>query len=129
MINSMLFIKLIKFIVVGFSGMLVDFGVTWLLKEKAKINQYIANSAGFMLAASSNYIWNRIWTFSSQSEQITLEYFSFIIISVIGLGINNFVIYLLTTKIKMNFYLAKLIAIVVVTVWNFSMNFLITFAG
>jgi putative flippase GtrA len=129
MINSMLFIKLIKFIVVGFSGMLVDFGVTWLLKEKAKINQYIANSAGFMLAASSNYIWNRIWTFSSQSEQITREYFSFIIISVIGLGINNFVIYLLTTKIKMNFYLAKLIAIVVVTVWNFSMNFLITFAG
>jgi len=128
MINSMLFIKLIKFIVVGFSGMLIDFGVTWLLKEKAKINQYIANSAGFMLAASSNYIWNRIWTFSSQSEQITREYFSFIIISVIGLGINNFVIYLLTTKIKMNFYLAKLIAIVVVTVWNFSMNFLITFA-
>ncbi len=129
MINSMLILKLIKFIVVGFSGMLIDFGVTWLLKEKAKINQYVANSIGFMLAASSNYIWNRIWTFSSQSEQITREYFSFIIISVIGLGINNFVIYLLTTKIKMNFYLAKLIAIVVVTVWNFSMNFLITFAG
>lgn len=129
MIDTVLILKLFKFIVVGFSGMLIDFGVTWLLKEKAKVNKYIANSAGFMLAASSNYIWNRIWTFSSQSDEITREYLSFIIISVIGLVINNFVIYLLTTKVKMNFYLAKLIAIVVVTLWNFSMNFLITFAG
>ncbi|MDO9633796.1 MAG: GtrA family protein [Paludibacter sp.] len=121
-------LKLIKFIVVGFSGMLIDFGVTWLLKEKAKVNQYVANSVGFMLAASSNYVWNRIWTFSSQNEEITREYFSFIIISLIGLAINNFVIYLLNGKMKINFYLAKLIAIVVVTLWNFSMNFLITFA-
>lgn len=127
MIASLLIVKLLKFVLVGFSGMLIDYGITWLLKEKVKLNQYIANSAGFILAASSNYIWNRVWTFTSQSEQITREYFSFILISVVGLALNNLVIILLNSKLKLNFYLAKLIAIVVVTVWNFSMNFLITY--
>jgi putative flippase GtrA len=125
---NVLILKILKFAVVGFSGMLIDFGVTWLLKEKAKVNKYLANSTGFMLAASSNYLWNRLWTFESHNEQVTREYFSFILISLLGLGINNLVIYLLTKKMRMNFYLAKLFAIVVVTIWNFSMNFLITFS-
>jgi putative flippase GtrA len=123
-----IFLKLFKFAAVGFSGMIIDFGLTWLLKEKVKINAYIANSAGFIAAASSNYFWNRVWTFESNSREVTREYFSFVVIALIGLLINNAVIYLLTKRWKMNFYLAKLFAIAVVTLWNFSMNFLITFA-
>lgn len=127
MIDRIIIIKFLKFCVVGFSGMLIDFGTTWLLKEKARVNKYIANSTGFILAATSNYIWNRIWTFNSKSNEIAIEYFSFILISVAGLGINNLVIYLFNDKLKFNFYLSKLIAIGVVTLWNFAMNFLITF--
>ena len=127
MIDRLIILKFIKFCAVGFSGMLIDFGTTWLLKEKARVNKYIANSTGFILAATSNYIWNRIWTFHSSNDQIAVEYLSFILISVAGLGINNFVIFLLNDKLKFNFYLSKLIAIGVVTIWNFVMNFIITF--
>ena len=127
MIDRMIIIKFLKFCVVGFSGMLIDFSATWLLKEKAGINKYIANSTGFILAATSNYIWNRIWTFESRNSEIAVEYFSFILISIAGLGINNLVIYLLNDRVKINFYLSKLLAIGVVTVWNFMMNFIITF--
>ena len=56
-------LKFLKFIIVGFTGMVVDFSITILLKEKLKIHRYIANSAGFVLAASSNYLFNRLWTF------------------------------------------------------------------
>jgi len=127
MIDRLIIIKFLKFCVVGFSGMLIDFGTTWLLKEKARVNKYIANSTGFVLAATSNYIWNRIWTFESRNSEIAVEYLSFILISVAGLGINNLVIYLLNDRLKLNFYLSKLIAIGVVTIWNFVMNFIITF--
>ena len=127
MIDRMIILKFLKFCAVGFSGMLIDFGITWLLKEKARINKYIANSTGFILAATSNYIWNRVWTFESRNSEIAIEYFSFILISVAGLGINNLVIYLLNDKLKFNFYLSKLLAIGVVTIWNFIMNFIITF--
>ena len=128
MINEFLVQKFIKFCVVGFSGMLIDFGVTWLLKEKVKVNKYIANSTGFILAATSNYIWNRFWTFHSENSHIATEYFSFILISLVGLAINNLIIYIFSDRMKFNFYLAKLLAIGVVTLWNFIMNYLITFS-
>jgi putative flippase GtrA len=127
MINNFIFREFVRFCIVGFSGMCIDFGTTWLLKEKIKINKYLANSCGFILAASSNYLWNRLWTFGSHNRHIATEYFSFFAIAVIGLGINNFVIWLLTSKLKWNFYLSKIIATIVVTLWNFGMNFLFTF--
>lgn len=119
--------RLLKFCAVGFSGMIVDFFFTWLCKEKLKWNKYISNSIGFVLAATNNYIWNRIWTFQSQGTEIVREYSSFLIISLVGLGINNAVIYLLHDRLKLNFYLAKILAIGVVTLWNFGMNYLFTF--
>lgn len=127
MINDLLLWKFLKFCIVGSSGMIVDFGTTWLLKEKVKINKYFANSLGFILAATSNYLLNRFWTFQSENMKVATEYLSFVLISIVGLGLNNFVVYILTEKMKLNFYISKLFAIAVVTIWNFSMNCLITF--
>ncbi|MDR1526138.1 MAG: GtrA family protein [Dysgonamonadaceae bacterium] len=127
MIDTVFILKFLKFCVVGLCGMCIDFSFTWLLKEKAKINSYIANSCGFILAASSNYLLNRWWTFSSNNPQIAREYFSFFAISLLGLGLNNLTIWILSEKYRLNFYFSKLIAIGLVTIWNFSMNFLFTF--
>jgi putative flippase GtrA len=120
--------KFLKFGIVGFSGLFVDFGVTYVCKEWLKIQKYVSNSIGFTAAASTNYILNRIWTFQSQDPNIALEYTAFFIISLIGLGINNFILWLIITRFKLNFYLSKLFAIGVVTVWNFLANYFITFA-
>ena len=107
--------------------MIVDFGSTYVCKEWLKINKYISNSIGFLLAASTNYVLNRIWTFQSHSQDIGAQYFTFLLIAVVGLGINNAVVYLLHSKLKWNFYLSKLIAIGVVTFWNFFMNYFFNF--
>lgn len=127
MINSTLILKFLKFCVVGFSGMVVDFGTTWLCKEMFGWNKYLSNSLGFILAATNNYFWNRLWTFQSTNTNIPVEYGKFFLISVIGLGINNLVVFLLHGKLKLNFYLAKIFAIGVVTIWNFTMNYFFTF--
>ena len=119
--------RLIKFCVVGCSGMIVDFFFTWLCKEKFKWNKYISNSIGFILAATNNYVWNRIWTFQSQNMEVAREYISFIVISLIGLGLNNLIIYLVHEKLHFNFYLSKIIGIGCVTLWNFSLNYVFTF--
>lgn len=123
--------------IVGFSGLLIDFGLTWILKEKIGLNRYLSNGIGFITAASSNYILNRLWTFASNNPQIAREYLSFLLISLAGLAINSLILYLLTDKLKIGlfhsnskvkFYIAKLIATAVVTIWNFFMNFFITFS-
>ncbi len=124
---SPILLKFIKFCAVGGSGVVVDFGITYLCKEKAKLNKYLANSIGFMLAASSNYVLNRIWTFGSENQNISSEYFHFILVSIIGLLINNSVIWLVHGKLKYNFYLSKIGAIAIATLWNFVANCIFTF--
>ena len=119
--------RFIRFGIVGASGMIVDFGVTWLCKEKLRWNKYVSNSLGFILAASNNYFWNRLWTFHSESVEIVREYSTFVLIALVGLGLNNLIIWLLHEKAQLHFYLSKLIAIGCVMVWNFSMNYVFTF--
>lgn len=120
-------LRFIRFGIVGCSGMLFDFGVTWVCKEKLHWNKYISNSLGFILAATNNYIWNRIWTFQSESNAFVREYISFVVIASIGLALNNLIVYLLHERLHLNFYLSKLFAIGCVTLWNFSMNYVFTF--
>lgn len=120
-------VRFIRFGIVGASGMVVDFGITWLCKEKLRWNKYLSNSLGFVTAATNNYLWNRVWTFESESRAVAREYISFVVIALIGLGLNNLIIYLLHDKLRLNFYLSKLIAIGCVTLWNFSMNYVFTF--
>jgi len=122
-------VKFIKFGIVGFTGVFVDFGVTYVCKEWLKIQKYVANSIGFVVAASSNYFFNRVWTFKSQNPDVATEYTEFFIISLVGLGLANLIVYLIHGRLKWNFYLSKLFAIGVVTIWNFFANYYITFAG
>ena len=117
--------RFFKFGIVGMSGMVIDFSITFLLKEKLKIHRYVASSTGFIAAATSNWFLNRLWTFQSNNPRIIVEYGTFIIISVIGLAINNSFLYLFEKKLK--FYVAKLLAIGVTMLWNFLANYYITF--
>jgi len=125
--NKTLIYKFVKFGIVGFSGVLVDFGFTFLCKEIFKIPKYVANAIGFTIAASSNYFLNRIWTFHSHNPEVAVEYSKFICISLIGLGINTLILWTLVSRYKKNFYLSKLFAIAIVTVWNFFINTIFTF--
>ncbi|HAL65384.1 MAG: hypothetical protein XD81_1522 [Bacteroidetes bacterium 38_7] len=119
--------KFIKFLIVGFSGLIVDYGITAFSKEILKIQRFVANAMGFVCAATSNYYLNRIWTFSSTNPQILKEFSYFFIISLIGLGINSLILWLVLKNFKINFYLAKIFAIAGATLWNFFANAYITF--
>lgn len=117
--------KFLKFVIVGFSGLFVDFSITYLLKEKLKLNRYISSSTGFIFAASSNYFLNRIWTFESSNPRIVSEYGTFILISIIGLIINNACLYVFEKRL--HFYFAKFLAVLVTSVWNFTANYYLNF--
>ena len=127
-IDKLLISKFLKFSIVGCSGMIIDFGITYLCKEILRINKFISNGIGFILAATSNYFLNRIWTFNSQTEDIGVQYIQFMIVSSIGLAINSLSLYFFNEKLKWNFYLSKLVAIGITTIWNFFGNLLFTFA-
>lgn len=129
-LNTDFFIKFFKFGMVGLSGVVVDFGITYLGKEKLKLHKYLANSIGFIFATTSNYLLNRYWTFIVPGQEARfLEFSKFFGIALLGLIMNNLIIYLFNDRLKFNFYLSKLFAIVIVSVWNFLGNYIYTFAA
>ena len=124
--------KFIKFGIVGASGMVVHFSVLYLFKEVVGLNPFLANSIGFVTAATTNYILNRIWTFRSQEKQVAVEYLKFILVSVIGLGVNNGTMWITGMLLPdwfndWRFYIIWVFAVGVTTLWNFFGNMLFTF--
>ncbi len=126
-LNKELLLKFLKFGVVGFSGVFVNFGVTWFFKEICKLNKYVSNILGFVFAATTNYLLNRWWTFQSTNPQVGTEYAKYFLISAVGLGIDTLTVYLLHNKLKWNFYLSKVFAVGTAMIWNFFGNLLFTF--
>jgi putative flippase GtrA len=120
-------IRFIRFGIVGVFGTLIDFGVTWICKEQLKINKYLANTSGFICAVCSNYCLNRLWTFASTDNRIILQFSKFLVVSLIGLAINNLLLYLFVKNTKHNFYLLKLIVTGIVVFWNYFANLIYTF--
>jgi len=119
--------KIFKFAVVGFSAFVIDFGTTYLLKEKFKANKYLANTTAFIISASYNFTLNRLWTWGSQDNQILMQALKFGCVMTTGLAIASGLIYIFSDRMKLNFYLSKLLSVSVVMVCNFTMNNFVTF--
>ena len=114
--------KFIKFGIVGASGMVVHFAVLYLLRDMVHINQFIANTIGFITAATTNYFLNRIWTFRSHEKQVGVEY----------MKCNNGTLWLggkllPDWNLDWRFYILWVVAVGVTTLWNFFGNMLFTF--
>lgn len=120
-------LPVVKFGLVGCTGIAVDLSVTWLAKEKLHWNKYIASSAGFCLAVINNYLLNRFYTFHDAASPIATQFIKFAAVSLAGLALSNSLLWLLQKNTKLNFYVSKLLVIGVVFLWNYSINSLITF--
>ena len=120
-------IKFIKFLTVGLSGMIIDFSITYICKEKLVINKYISNSLGFSIAAISNFFLNKYFTYQSNSPEISTEFYWFMGISIISLFIYNGIVWIGINKLNFKFYSSKMLAIFFITFWNFFAHLLITF--
>jgi putative flippase GtrA len=118
---------LFKFGIVGTTGLFVDFGITYLCKEKLRWNKFVANSCGFSLAVINNFLLNRFWTFNSTGAQWQVEFGKFVLFALVGLGLNNLLLYIFNNKFHIKFYVSKGFATVCVFVWNFLSNYYFTF--
>ncbi len=120
-------LKFTKFGLVGLSGLIIDFGITWICKEKLALNKYVSNGFGFLFGVTNNYFLNKYFTFDDHNPEIGLQFLSFLIIAIVGFTINTGFLYSLQKKTKINFYVCKIIVTAVVFFWNFGANSFYTF--
>jgi dolichol-phosphate mannosyltransferase len=120
--------RLVRFAIVGLSGVFVDLGVFYFLHT---FLGWLLTPSGMLsteVAIINNFLWNDVWTFGdiSDSQQLDNEqlqrFFKFNLICFFGLILNSLIVNFLVYKFEINEYMAKLIAIICVTFWNFGIN-------
>ena len=118
--------QLVKFCVVGGTGYVVNLVVYTLLLRGLDVHYLAAAFCSFLVAVSSNYTWNRLWTFRAQRGHVAYQGMRFLVVSTLALGANLLVLYALVT-IGLDKVVAQAIAIVLVTPINFVGNKLWSF--
>ena len=120
--------RFIKFGIVGFVGIAVDFFITWLCIEKFSWNKYFANAMGFCFAVTNNYFLNKYFTFHNTDNNVPVQFLKFLTIACIGLVLSTTLLYFLQKYTQLHFYVCKLIVIAIVFFWNYTANTFYTFS-
>jgi putative flippase GtrA len=115
-----------KFCVVGAVGYLINLAVYDALLHE-DLHYLAAATCSFLVAVTSNYTWNRLWTFREHRGHVGIQGMRFLIVSVAALGANLAVLHLLVVYEGLDKLPAQAIAIVVVTPLNFVGNKLWSF--
>jgi putative flippase GtrA len=115
-----------KFCAVGVVGYLINLAVyDGLLHEG--LHYLLAATCSFFVAVTSNYTWNRIWTFREHRGHVGIQGMRFFAVSLVALGANLLVLHLLIASAGLDKLPAQAVAIVLVTPLNFVGNKLWSF--
>ena len=112
--------KIIKFSIVGGIATIIDFAFLYIFKEFLNINIIIANTLSFIISVTYNYIASITWVFDvNKNKNKNIQFILFILFSVVGLIINNIILYILTDKLNIYYLISKVIATIIVMIFNF----------
>lgn len=112
--------QILKFGVVGVIAFVIDFGVMVFLTEVFGIDPVISATVSFIISVIFNYAASMRYVFSHREGMSrTREFIIFVVLSAIGLGINDLLIWAGTDLASFDYRLVKIFATAVVMVWNF----------
>lgn len=120
--------RFLRFGLVGASGVVVDMGVLYLLHGFWGFGLTRSAIAAAEVAIVNNFIWNDRWTFGDLSREqrdrrrVLKRFLKFNLVCLMGLVLKVLFLNLLFNLLGINAYLANLVAIAVVTLWNFWIN-------
>lgn len=120
MLKNKLMIQLMRFAVVGGSAFLIDYGVMIFLTELFEVDYLISCGISFTVSVIYNYILSVKWVFDvGDGRDKRQEFVLFLFMSIIGLGLNQLLMWLLVEKMEIYYMMAKIMVTVVVMVYNF----------
>ena len=116
-----LFSQLIKFGLVGGIAFLIDYGIMVFLTEVFKIPSLISAAISFTVSVIFNYIASVKWVFDVDKEKNskTKELVVFILLSIVGLGINELIMWIMDKEFGIYYMISKIVATIVVMCYNF----------
>lgn len=111
--------QIMKFGVVGVIATVIDFRIMNLLHYGLGLNILIANTSGFIISLIFNYLASMKYVFAHKEGMRRREFIIFVVLSVIGLVLNDGIVLALNAGLGLEANIAKICATALVMVYNF----------
>lgn len=115
-----LILQMVKFGAVGFLCFFIDYGIMLLLTELAGVNYLISCCISFSVSVIVNYLLSMHFVFAAKANmKKRTQFVIFVILSVIGLGLNQLFMWLFVDLVHIPYQIAKLAVTAIVMLFNF----------
>ena len=113
-------LQLFRYGFVGGVAFLVDYGTLFVLTHYAGVPYLWSAAIAFILGLVTNYLISISWVFQHSGKmRVWQEFVCFAIIGVIGLGLNELIMYVGTDMMHLHYMISKLISTAIVFFLNF----------
>ena len=123
--QSQNFKQLIKYILIGILGLVVDFGI-YILLTTFKVNAEIANMISSTCGIINNFIWNSYANFKVY-DRLFLRFISYFLVGQITTVFTTVSLFVFATKLGFPHLIVKVVATFIATLIQFVINKVITF--
>jgi putative flippase GtrA len=118
--KSTVSVQLFKYALVGGAAFALDFSLLYLLTEYVHLYYVVSATAAFVAGLLFNYVLSVYWVFTDRAlANKYAEFLVFSLIGVIGLLLNDGLIWSLTELGHIHYLASKAIAAMIIFFWNF----------
>ncbi len=112
--------QMFRYVFVGGIAFIADWGSLFLITQ-CGVYYLVSAVISFIIGLIVNYILSKIFIFKKEQTDVNpvAEFIVYGIIGVIGLGLTEVIMYLLTTVCGLYYMISKVIAAIIVLIWNF----------
>lgn len=119
--------QFVKYCIVGATAAAVDFSALYIFTELFGFYYLVSNFFAFVFSASTNFLFNKFWTFRNKSKAYIKQFTKFLVVVIIGLGFSMLLMYFFTEKVGLWYMYSKALTIGIVLFWNYGGNKRLTF--
>ena len=111
--------QVLKFGAVGIIAFIIDYGTLIILTEVLNIHYLVSSFISFSTSTIFNFVASIKWVFDTNGKGSLKTFLTFIIFSVIGLGLNQVIMVLGVESVGVHYTITKIVATSIVMVFNF----------
>lgn len=123
LLKKKLVVQFCRYFVTGGLASVVDFSVFAVALYIFDIHYLVSNLIGLAAGNVVNYLLSLGWVFRSEKRKMEnnrlLEIFVFVLISLVGMGFNELLMYVFVGLFGIYEMVSKVVAAVIVLLWNF----------
>ncbi len=117
------FLQFFRYAFVGGIAAVIDFALLYVFTEWFHFHHMISAIIAFIGGLCTNFLLSKLLVFNKNAVESRVkpvwEFLSYALIGVIGLGITELILFVFTEKIGIHYMISKLIATIVVLIWNY----------